>query len=98
MRGHTEGPWHREGLAIVGVFRTGIVASTPAIHDGGVFEREANARLIAAAPELLEALREIVNGISGRDCGGNPRTDIHALDWVDKTARAAIRKATGEEA
>ena len=44
--------------------------------------REPNARLIAAAPDLLEALQEFL-----RNPGG---------DYTEDIARAAIAKATGE--
>ena len=47
-------------------------------------EREANARLIAAAPELLTALETIV--------------EYGACDENIEQARAAIAKATGKEA
>ena len=54
-------------------------------------ERDANCRLIAAAPELLEALEDcyafIVNGEEG---GSEPRQD------VINQAKAAIAKAKGE--
>ena len=46
-------------------------------------EWEANARLIAAAPALLEAL------VAMRDHGGE--------DWVIGKAHAAIARATGEK-
>jgi hypothetical protein len=51
-------------------------------------EAKANARLIAAAPELLEALEKALNesGCDGDQCG----TEWHEL------ARAAIAKAKGE--
>lgn len=49
---------------------------------------EANARLIAAAPCLLEALREIIEWDDRYPVPGNPTGGI---------ARAAIKKATGEE-
>lgn len=49
---------------------------------------EANARLIAAAPELLEALRHI-EGVAMAD---EPRD----LPGIVQTARAAIAKATGQ--
>ena len=53
------------------------------------FGNEANARLIAAAPELLEALEKALNesGCDGDQCG----TEWHEL------ARAAITKAKGEQ-
>ncbi len=54
-------------------------------------EAEANARLIAAAPELLEALMSMVSGATANEAfitghGENPRLS---------QARAAITKATG---
>jgi hypothetical protein len=50
--------------------------------------RDANARLIAAAPEMLEALRQCEEALSNdRTFNGGP---LHAQ------ARAAIAKATGE--
>lgn len=55
----------------------------------------ANARLIAAAPELLEALEKIsrcqADGIAPDDPGG-------WMDFFIETARAAIAKATNQTA
>lgn len=58
-------------------------------------EQEANARLIAAAPELLEALREVLK---------HEKWHAAAADEVTPSARAAIKradaviaKATGQE-
>ena len=81
--GHTPGPWtaidrshvYTEGLQLVAV----------AQHGRSV---EANARLIAAAPELLEALQAIVERVNG---GSSYRMGAD----VDGLARAAIAKATG---
>jgi hypothetical protein len=47
---------------------------------------EANARLIAAAPDLLEALKECVSELEGVGWGGAGYTDL---------AHAAIAAATG---
>lgn len=52
----------------------------------GQDEAEANARLIAAAPDLLEALQEIDRLASRHEAG--------AMGKAQKIARAAIAKAT----
>lgn len=57
--------------------------------DGLPDKAEANARLIAAAPELLEALNYWISFIDGQE-GKSDESDI----MVDK-ARAAIKKARG---
>jgi hypothetical protein len=58
----------------------------PTEADGGYGpQQEANARLISAAPELLEALQEMLLGAD-------------AMGWSATKARAAIAKATGEAA
>jgi len=64
----------------------------PSDHEGryGPIYREADARLIAAAPELLEALQEAL------DDWGFDKPDCVRLEWADK-ARAAIAKAKGED-
>jgi hypothetical protein len=53
-------------------------------------EVEANSRLIAAAPELLEALRDLMHWqVTNVECWSNPAYD---------NAHRAIAKATGEKA
>lgn len=53
-------------------------------------EDEANAKLIAAAPELAAVMRELfVEGPIELHLGGNP----HAIDALVKRAHAAIAKA-----
>ena len=53
---HTPGPWDLHGCAVVTSFGRGEIANFRSPRDGGVFERCANARLIAAAPDLVKAL------------------------------------------
>ena len=50
-------------------------------------EAEANARLIAAAPELLEALQNML--------GLTEASDYMGVGEIEQQARAAIAKATG---
>jgi len=78
---HTPGPWtlaawphERECMgaelgarAVVGADRI-----SPAVVWGGIAESAANARLIAAAPELLDALRDALSHWPSAD-------DIHLL-------------------
>lgn len=54
-----------------------------------VDEQKANARLIAASPELLFALSQIVSELPAKRDWLNPD--------IERIARAAIAKATGEE-
>jgi len=87
VQGHTPGPWtiNEHGTILANghtLLVTGVgLASGPA---DSVAQERANARLIAAAPELLEAL------IAERDA----LTALDRLAAFNKTA-AAIAKATG---
>lgn len=96
---HTPGPWRADEPGIaddfcdrrVGIFdagpgNPGIIAEVYAYLNPGTMK--ANARLIAAAPELLAALRYIL-ALQATDKLPFP---LIALDQ----ARAAIAKATGE--
>ncbi len=105
MGKHTPGPW-RAAPRIAGngwgVWCTenwyGVLDNTaPGI------DAEANARLIAAAPELLLALQNTVNVLAlavENGCFGDALSDdedtIAEVESVVDAARAAIRKATGE--
>ena len=91
MSKHTPGPW------IVDALRYGYDISAPEARClittssdpkmvWGAIGREADARLIAAAPELLEALESLLAQVE--QYGHKPECDA---------ARAAIAKAKGEE-
>jgi hypothetical protein len=92
---HTPGPWaacgdYPYGMTTVCDYRGGKGPYTPvAICGQGIDrpqdERDANARLIAAAPELLAALETVANSIAM----GMTHNEVQAF------ARAAIAKATG---
>ena len=89
MSKHTPGPWIvvSRGMfspKVVDANSLGICHTTYAPTGA-----EANARLIAAAPDLLEALKEIVDAADG--------AGWEQLDPSFKKARAAIAKATGEQ-
>lgn len=92
----TPGPWYVTGkrtryveARIDGGLIQEVAACGPTKADGGYGpQQEANARLIAAAPDLLEALIELA------DCGAEAWGEVRpCVKW----ARAAIAKATGEQ-
>lgn len=92
MSGHTKGPWvahrmHTGGFDIMDPRDRDVVT----VYGGGVEleSLEANARLIAAAPDLLEALKTLL-AHDEQDAGCIP-TDAH-LD-AQNAARAAITRA-----
>lgn len=65
MPGFTPGKWERDGLNI-GVKGRGVIAHIPTPPKGGVFDCDANGRLIAQAPEMYRALKQY---IANRDAG-----------------------------
>lgn len=102
MSKHTPGPWawpeHFNGLD--GADGEPVLRWEP--YDGMWLStlddrEEANARLIAAAPELLGALRAIAD-MSADAKRGNATTAKVSLTLMTEIAKEAIAKATGEEA
>jgi predicted Rossmann fold nucleotide-binding protein DprA/Smf involved in DNA uptake len=88
---HTQGPWRvvRTGkLVIIG---TKVIASVGPAHDP---ECEANARLIAAAPALLQAVRDLLLALD-YFTEGDSELRAHARD---KTAafRVLLANITGD--
>lgn len=96
MTRHTPGPWFDHGFHADGVDGERVIAQGDGKHGGYAVAcalpcgepdklpdlTAANARLIAAAPELLEALMALLAEVDG--CGAG----------TEKLARAAIAKAT----
>lgn len=93
-QGHTPGPWFITGnmtryieASIGGGLIQEVASCGPTEADNGYGEQQmANARLIAAAPELLEALEHAVK---------TAEWDTYGRASLNK-ARAAIAKARGE--
>ena len=86
--GHTPGPWTYAGrLGFGHLVDPNIAVAYGGEGSGRTDQGEANARLIAAAPDLLEAVREIV--ATNRD--GTWEAD---KEWLVEKARAALAKAT----
>jgi hypothetical protein len=98
MAGYTPGPWrtderHGSPRNIYASFEDGydeMLATAYEMDHGSAFTGEANARLIAAAPDMLQVLKEVAT------------KDLHT-DWCKPAepcweckVRAAIAKAEGQ--
>jgi hypothetical protein len=104
---HTPGPWevhhwgdnegdiHGSDGKVVCVMRDG---ATPQEEDW-----EGDARLIAAAPEMIAALRDAVDFINGHNECLSPATHGSDQEWIDycvslhKSCADVIAKAEGRE-
>lgn len=115
--GHTPGPWecepdlcHFDTLTTVvgGGHRKGYLGRELIVQVGGYAgagEATANARLIAAAPDLLDAAKIALSLIDGgriyeqQCCGGGAECGCRGSTYADEAVhflRAAIARATGE--
>lgn len=90
MSKHTPGPWATDGGDTVVAMGNQIVVTAPAPDGASREEMKANARLIAAAPDLLAALKAIFV-LRPAGVGANE----YALT-VERIANDAIAKAKGE--
>jgi hypothetical protein len=82
---HTPGPWKHEGHGDITGTENGRKYDVACVYlriPAG--RQEANASLIAAAPDLLDALEFVMNRL----------VDKHEDDIAAQKARAAIAKAT----
>ena len=91
MSKHTPGPWHvKNNNAVQGKTLTIVAESVKGgIHIGTMFpfeedEEQANARLIAAAPDMLAELKSILSVLEARKIG------LHRQE----TIRQVIAKVT----
>ena len=88
MSAHTPGPWHTAGEQGVQIrSQRDQIAKVWCMRGN---EWKANARLIAAAPDLLEALREYRAAILFAQ---DKQALMSAIKSADDKARAAIAKA-----
>ena len=89
---HTDGEWIDRGNSCVGTRRQ-LVASVYPMEDENPEENAANVRLIAAAPDLLEALQDV-------DALWMHHSIAHGdgkISPLHEKVIAAIAKATGEQ-
>ena len=92
MSKHTKGPWEARADWIVGFNGTLHIATIPRAFDGDY--SEANALLIAAAPDLLAACKAVMNNANHIDCDAEKKRYIigqKEFELID----AALAKAEG---
>lgn len=99
---HTPGPWKvtSGGQVTARIYNRHFGDVSPLSLYRSIQVRRANARLIAAAPDMLEALEDILPDIECR-CGeaytGRGLHESNSLCHQAETVKAAIAKATGKE-
>lgn len=89
---HTPGPWMHTKRDSEDTVHTLLNETNPVAHVFSVYgtDREANARLIACAPELLEALQRLADAIDSGNVAeqsiGTPKTLADLCDdlWVHR--------------
>ena len=98
---HTPGPWTIEPIHRLD---SEIIITEPGVaidyDDVDHKEQEANARLIAAAPDLLEACQALLHKLRRHfhETNDTPFADATIEDWkAGRLMLAAIKKATGAE-
>jgi len=93
---HTPGPWRVEGnhCAIVTAGNFLVVDCGDASKPGGITQARANASLIAAAPDMLEALNWIADHAT--EFGDIEDFEKQVFE-ITQRARRAIAKAQGKE-
>jgi hypothetical protein len=91
MSGHTPGPWLLAGRTVYALNAEGVNRFSALVQDAHApaYELNANAHLISAAPDLLEALEMAME--IGDQCSRG------FLGKFQAKARAAIAKARGEQ-
>lgn len=97
---HTPGPWHTDSLDQVRSARGIVIARLERRerHEYMDFqEQAANARLCAAAPELLATLNTALAYAAARFAGDQPVSGSDLVDWFAQWrqhARSVVARAT----
>jgi len=98
MSKYTPGPWWRDddGFIASGNGDTYVTVADANVNSLDIDEREANTSLIAAAPELLAALKNAAK-ILDDDGARDGYSGKESYDDAADAARAAIARAEGGE-
>jgi len=93
---HTPGPWHVEGMYVCPVgYQSNPICGVSRYLGQPDENISANARLIAAAPDMLEALKEALELAKLAESLTGCRGDDDYVWGVQEKISAAIAKATG---
>ena len=95
---HTPGPWKVNLNGAVLSFNGDIIPHLMTLTRSGEItesEYEANARLIVAAPELLEALKIASKKLNALYAGRTPNDETSVIDSLIQDIESAIAKAEG---
>ena len=97
---HTPGPWHTGGDGKIIYSNDGWAVANATVFHGRAdphHEAESNARLIAATPELLAALHEVVAAFDSNSIGDTDTVWVSTgmPQTLYDCCLAAIEKATG---
>ena len=95
MAEHTPGPWWIQEIQSASIITNGeiLIAMTSEHFRYAEGEQEANANLIAAAPDMEKAL-EAVDNYTTRMLEMHPGAEVDESWWaVEKQIRAALAKA-----
>lgn len=97
---HTPGPWRsgreHSSQAAAYIDTQNGVDEIAVVYNGGDFDRaRANARLIAAAPDMLAVIRDMLSGLSYLRFTKNIPYGF-GIDRLEEAGLAAIGKATNE--
>lgn len=95
---HTPSPWTVDGNVVRGEFGGQVCMASPWIRQTRK-EKDANLKLIALAPVMLDALRECITE-PGAACfmrqDTNPDYMKRRLDYISGIARDIIKTANGD--
>jgi hypothetical protein len=97
---HTPAPWQVSPYGNI-TSKSLVIAKVEQMPGNYESEKQANARLISAAPDLLSALESLAVWNDGEPCfchvhGESERARYTPHDSYCDKARAALRKAKGE--
>ena len=90
---HSPGPWCLAGQSVIRWGTKKLGGTVAMVH---FLNREPNARLLIAAPTLLDDLAELIGAIDAIDAAGDDDALLARYNRALNAARATVVKAKGE--